>query len=74
MWHFFHSYLSLLYRWMCQMGEDWALELVAEETSQYIESGAPAALPNALARLSPQNSKSCIQLYKEALYHNYYQI
>lgn len=56
MWHFLHSYLSLLYKWTCQKGEDWTLELVAEGTSQYIDSGFPAALPNALARLPPQNS------------------
>jgi len=36
--------------------EDWTLELVAEAASQYSKSGTPADLPNALARLSPQNS------------------
>lgn len=75
MWHFLHSYLSLLCRWTCQREEDWTLGLAAEGTSQYIKSGSPAALPNALARLSPQSSSKLFTIIQKRLfiYHNYYQ-
>lgn len=74
MWHFLHSYLSLLYRWIQQRRGDRTLELVAEGTSTHRMwvSSSPA---QCLRRAFSSEQQQVVYNYTKRLfiYDNYYQ-